>query len=107
MPGNACVSHRKSSRKIMFEHDQDKAETGERLKQLLTGSLIIRSCTISADSTGNRRILITIDEDEAANLCREQIHGLVEQAVQAANSRLPEDKRIDRWTIVEDQIALS
>jgi len=86
----------------MFEHDQNKAETDERFKQLLTGSLIIKSCSFSADGIGDRRILITIDEDEAANLCREQIHGLVEQAVQSANSRLPGDKRIDRWTIVED-----
>lgn len=45
--------------------------------------------------------LITINEVEAANMCPEQIHGLVEQSVARANARVSTSEQIKRWTILD------
>lgn len=91
----------------MFEHHRNTDEPGEQLQRLLTGSQIIKNCSVSTDGLGNRTIQVIVDEDEAANLCREQIHGLVEQALQAANAHLDADERVDDWKIIEDPNQLS
>jgi hypothetical protein len=49
---------------------------------------------------GDRVALVAIDDAEAANMCREQIEGSVEQAVSRANSLVSSGEKIERFVIV-------
>ena len=66
---------------------------------LVEKSHVISRCEIYHDEESNCVALITIDDDEAANMCDEQIHGLVEQAIAATNPYVSGSEQIKRWTI--------
>jgi long-chain acyl-CoA synthetase len=64
-------------------------------------SHLISHCILYGDGRSYCVALITINEAEAANMCREEIQGFVEQAVQRANSRVSSSEQIKRFTILD------
>ncbi len=82
----------------------NKDEFQEMGRKVMDLSPIVRRCTIQRGASGFGLALISLDDDEAANMCREQIDGLIEQAVQKANANLATDRRILGWQIVSDDM---
>jgi len=72
----------------------------ELVENLVKESYLISHCMVYGDGKDYCVALITIDETEAANMCVEQIDGLVEQAVAHANSRVSISEQIRRWKIL-------
>jgi long-chain acyl-CoA synthetase len=72
----------------------------ELVENLVKESYLISHCMVYGDGKDYCVALITIDETEAANMCVEQIDGLVEQAVAHANSRVSVSGQIRRWKIL-------
>ena len=64
-------------------------------------SHLISHCFLYGDGRSYCVALVTINEAEAANMCKEQIHGLVEQAVNKANGRVSSTEQIKRWVILD------
>ncbi|MFT3746510.1 MAG: AMP-dependent synthetase/ligase [Pyrinomonadaceae bacterium] len=64
-------------------------------------SHLISHCFLYGDGRSYCVALITINETEAANMCAEQITGLVEQAVSRANQRVSSSEQIKRWRILD------
>jgi hypothetical protein len=73
----------------------------EMIEDLLKASTLIADCSVTFGSDGRNLALIVVNEAEAANMCREQIDGLLEQAVLQANRRLPPDEHLVGWKVVE------
>ena len=71
------------------------------VENLVKESHLISHCMVHGDGRSYCVALITINETEAANMCREEIQGLVEQAVQRANSRVSSTEQIKRFTILD------
>ncbi len=71
------------------------------IENLVKESHLISHCMVHGDGRSYCVALITINETEAANMCREEIQGLVEQAVQRANSRVSNSEQIKRFTILD------
>jgi long-chain acyl-CoA synthetase len=71
------------------------------IENLVKESHLISHCFVHGDGRNYCVALITINENEAANMCHEQIEGLVEQAVQKANSRVSSTEQIKRWKILD------
>lgn len=71
------------------------------VENLVKESHLISHCFLYGDGRSYCVALITINENEAANMCREQIDGLVEQAVHNANRRVSSSEQIKRWTILD------
>jgi long-chain acyl-CoA synthetase len=73
----------------------------EGVENLVKESHLISHCVVYGDGKDYCVALITIDETEAANMCVEQIDGLVEQAVAHANSRVSGIEQINRWKVLD------
>jgi long-chain acyl-CoA synthetase len=71
------------------------------VENLVKESHLISHCMVYGDGKSYCVALITINETEAANMCVEQIDGLVEQAVARANSRVSSTEQIKRWKILD------
>ena len=71
------------------------------VENLVKESHLISHCMVHGDGRSYCVALITINETEAANMCREEIQGFVEQAVQRANSRVSNSEQIKRFTILD------
>ena len=71
------------------------------VENLVKESHLISHCMVHGDGRSYCVALITINETEAANMCREEIQGLVEQAVHRANSRVSNSEQIKRFTILD------
>jgi long-chain acyl-CoA synthetase len=71
------------------------------IENLVKESHLISHCMVHGDGRSYCVALITINESEAANMCREEIQGFVEQAVQRANSRVSSSEQIKRFTIID------
>jgi long-chain acyl-CoA synthetase len=71
------------------------------IENLVKESHLISHCMVHGDGRSYCVALITINESEAANMCREEIQGFVEQAVQRANSRVSSSEQIKRFTILD------
>ncbi len=83
---------------------EDKEDFQASAAELLKSSPIVGDCTFSEASPGLSVAIISIDHDEAANMCPEQVHGLIKQAIREANIRLAADKRIHQWKILNDGV---
>ena len=77
----------------------------ELVENLVKESYLISHCMVYGDGKDYCVALITIDETEAANMCVEQIDGLVEQAVAKANARLSSSEQIKRWKILDRDLS--
>jgi len=75
------------------------------VENLVKESHLISHCMVYGDGKSYCVALITINETEAANMCVEQIDGLVEQAVARANSRLSTTEQIKRWKILDRDLS--
>ena len=64
-------------------------------------SHLISHCFLYGDGRSYCVALITINLNEAASICREQIEGLVDQAVAVANARVSSSEQIKRFVILE------
>jgi long-chain acyl-CoA synthetase len=71
------------------------------VENLVKESHLISHCMVYGDGKSYCVALITINETEAANMCVEQVDGLVEQAVAKANARLSSSEQIKRWKILD------
>jgi long-chain acyl-CoA synthetase len=71
------------------------------IENLVRESHLISHCFVHGDGKSYCVALISINEAEAANMCREQIQGLVEQAVQKANARVSSNEQIKRFAILD------
>lgn len=71
------------------------------VENLIKESNLIGDCMVYGDGRDYCVALITIDETEAANMCVEQIDGLVDQAVAYANSRISGIEHIKRWKVLD------
>jgi long-chain acyl-CoA synthetase len=71
------------------------------VENLVKESHLISHCMLYGDGRSYCVALITVNETEAANMCREEIQGFVEQAVQRANSRVSSSEQIKRFTILD------
>jgi len=71
------------------------------VENLVKESHLISHCMVYGDGKSYCVALITINETEAANMCVEQIHGLVEQSVARANASVSSSEQIKRWTILD------
>ncbi|MEQ1763476.1 MAG: AMP-binding protein [Pyrinomonadaceae bacterium] len=71
------------------------------VENLVKESHLISQCMVYGDRKSYCVALITVNEAEAANMCVEQIHGLVEQSVARANARLSNSEQIKRWIILD------
>jgi long-chain acyl-CoA synthetase len=71
------------------------------IENIVRESHLISHCFVYGDGRSYCVALVTINENEAANMCREQIRGLVEQAVQRANSRVSSSEQIKRFVILD------
>ncbi len=76
------------------------------MEGLIKESHLVSNCFVYGDGRNYLTALITINEDEAANMCGEQITGLIDQAVQKANSRVSGSGQIKRWTILDRDFSL-
>ena len=84
--------------------------TGENVTPALVENLVkesdlISHCILYGDGGSDCIALITIDETEAANMCVEQIEGLVQQAVARANARLSTSEQIRCWKILDRDLS--
>jgi long-chain acyl-CoA synthetase len=70
------------------------------MENLVKESHLISNCFVHGDGRSYCVALITVNENESANMCREQVYSLVEQAVNKANSRVSSSEQIKRWTIL-------
>ncbi len=68
-------------------------------------SHLISHCFLYGDGRSYCVALITINVNEAASMCREQIEGLVEQAVEQANARVSSSEQIKRFVILEQDFS--
>ncbi len=75
------------------------------VENLVKESHLISHCMVYGDGKSYCVALITINESEAANMCVEQIQGLVEQAVARANARLSSSERIKRWKLLDRDLS--
>ncbi len=71
------------------------------VENLVKESHLISHCMVYGDGKSYCVALITINETEAANMCAEQIEGLVGQSVARANARVSTSEQIKRWTILD------
>lgn len=71
------------------------------IENLVKASHLISHCFVYGDGRSYCVALVTINETEAANMCHEQIHGLVEQAVAGANAHVSSSEQIKRWKILD------
>jgi hypothetical protein len=70
------------------------------VEDLIEESRLVGRCLVHQVGDGDRVALVAIDDAEAANMCREQIEGSVEQAVSRANSLASSGEKIERFVIV-------
>ncbi len=71
------------------------------VENLVKASHLISQCFVYGDGRSYCVALITINENEAANMCHEEIQGMVEQAVAQANARVSSSEQIKRFTILD------
>lgn len=64
-------------------------------------SHLVSQCFVYGDNRSYCVALITINETESANMCHEQIHGLIEAALNKANGRVSNSEQIKRWAILD------
>ena len=76
------------------------------IENFVRESPLISQCFVHADGKSYCVALITINETEAANMCREEIAGFVEQAVHNANSRVSSSEQIKRFVILDRDFSL-
>lgn len=69
------------------------------IENIVRESHLVSHCFVYGDGSSYCVALITVNLAEAANMCREEIRGLVEQAVQKANSRVSSSEQIKRFSI--------
>jgi long-chain acyl-CoA synthetase len=75
------------------------------VENLVKESHLISHCMVYGDGKSYCVALITINESEAANMCVEQIQGLVEQAVARANACLSSSEQIKRWKLLDRDLS--
>lgn len=75
------------------------------VENLVKESHLISHCYVHGDGHSYCVALITINDAEAANLCREEIAGLVQQAVENANRRLSTSEQIKRFKILANDLS--
>jgi long-chain acyl-CoA synthetase len=71
------------------------------VENLVRESHLVSHVYVHGDGRSYCVAVITVNEAEAANMCREEIQGLVEQAVQKANSRVSSSEQIKRFVILD------
>ena len=64
-------------------------------------SHLISHCFLFGDGRSYCVALITINENESAAMCREQINGLVTQIVEKANSRVSSSEQIKKFVLLD------
>ena len=75
------------------------------VEDLVKESELVSHCMVYSSGRNYCVALITIDETAVANMCPEQIFGLVEQAVAYANARVSGSEQITRWTILDRDLS--
>lgn len=75
------------------------------VENLVKESHLVSHCFLYGDGYSYCVALITINENEAAGMCREQIAGLVNAAVEQANARLSGPERIKKYKILEQDLS--
>ena len=75
------------------------------VENLVKESHLISHCMVYGDGRSYCVALITINETEAANMCREEIQGTVEQAVRRANSRVSSSEQIKKFVILDRELS--
>ena len=76
------------------------AASGSAVADLIERSPLVEQCRVFGGEDTDREALITVDQSESANMCREQIAGLIAEIIAAANSSVPDREKISRWEIV-------
>lgn len=71
------------------------------IENFVRESHIISHCFVYGDGRSYCVALVTINETETANMCREEIQGLVEQAVQRANAHVSSSEQIKQFVILD------
>lgn len=71
------------------------------IENIVKESHLVSNCFVYGDGRSYCVALITINPDEAANMCREEIGGLIDQTIQRANARVSSSEQIKRFRILE------
>jgi long-chain acyl-CoA synthetase len=71
------------------------------IENVVRESHLVSHCFVYGDGHSYCVALISINQTEAANMCREEITGLVEQAVKKANSRFSSSEQIKLFKILD------
>ncbi|MBK7934348.1 MAG: long-chain fatty acid--CoA ligase [Acidobacteria bacterium] len=75
------------------------------IENFVKESHLISHCFLFGDGRSYCVALITINVNEAASMCREQIEGLVDQAVAAANARVSSSEQIKQFVILDSDFS--
>lgn len=76
------------------------------MENIVKESHLVSHCFVYGDGRSYCVALITVNETEAANMCREEIRGIVEQAVERANARVSSSEQIKRFVILDRDFLL-
>ena len=75
------------------------------VENLVKESHLVSHCFVHGDGRSYCVALITINKNEAAGMTEQQVHSLVEQAVQKANSRVSSSEQIKRWKVLDRDLS--